>query len=316
VVGERAYRAMAHSPWSELEQGSHLNPQVAELVDLLKSMLRVTVFPVSSNKDEGEDQDMVFTFSEDEEIKTCIKSFDFYLANRMRGVPASELLALRKGVVNRGPFRFTFLLHKGFPKMLWPTEWDTQLTPLVFEPDFDIVRQKLESLFPSVYPGLEYRFCGERVLAQIKAKQAFWEIIERLGTIIEKEPIFVSTGQTEPIYDKQRLYSDVQAETANELANLKAFQAKCRLIQGKRFVECVIKTFPPAAIPPGGEARAEKIKARSRQRYGRSRKQVEREIIQAQHHFRLSADLAPSPHLENQTDAVVVDSAPPSFWGE
>ena len=67
---------------------------------------------------------------------------------------------------------------------------------------------------------------------------------------------------------------------ANKLANLSRYHARCKLIEGDQLAEHTIKTFEEPQTSEGGEERALRIRARSRQKYGRSRKQVEMEIAQ------------------------------------
>ena len=74
---------------------------------------------------------------------------------------------------------------------------------------------------------------------------------------------------------KARMYSDVQAEMANQLTNLAPFTAYCKLIVNGQLVEHQIKTLPFKGEPNGEVAEA--IRQRSR-RLGRPRAEVERMI--------------------------------------
>lgn len=102
--------------------------------------------------------------------------------------------------------------------------------------------------------------------------------IADLAIRLRKSPCYAHTGQLEPVLDKPRLYSDVEAQMVNELTTLPAFTAKCKIVEEDAPREYMIRTFPPDALPRDSAERIKKIQARSRLRYGRDRREVEEEI--------------------------------------
>jgi hypothetical protein len=87
-----------------------------------------------------------------------------------------------------------------------------------------------------------------------------------------------STQKYQWVDGPPRLRSDVEAEIANGLSNLPEHTARCKLLLNGRPHEYTITTHPPPAVAPDGEARAERIRDRSRQLYGRPRAAVEQGI--------------------------------------
>ena len=112
-----------------------------------------------------------------------------------------------------------------------------------------------------------------------QAWQAFSQVLKRLGALLAQEPVLTESGQYEPIYDKPRAYSDVEAEIANKLTDLHQYTARCKLAQDDgQLKEYTLRTIPPPPIAPGAEERARRIKERSGYLYGRERHAVEEEI--------------------------------------
>ena len=110
-------------------------------------------------------------------------------------------------------------------------------------------------------------------------KNSLWVNLDSLGALLREKPCMVPSGQSEPVYERARLYSDVQAERANELTLLPNFHAKCKLVRGRGLQEYSIRTLPaPDYLPHQGRAMAEYIRERSRRLYGRSRAEVEEAI--------------------------------------
>ncbi len=104
-------------------------------------------------------------------------------------------------------------------------------------------------------------------------------ILTPLGLFLAEDPCMVPSGQSEPVYDKPRLYSDVEAERVNELTLLPNYQARCKLVRGQDLFEYTIRTLPAVDyLPRRGRAIAERIRERSRQVYGRPRAEVEKAI--------------------------------------
>ena len=74
-------------------------------------------------------------------------------------------------------------------------------------------------------------------------------LLKHLGDLLAETPIRAGTTEYEPVYDKPRLYSDVQAEMANRLTNLPNFQARCSLVEEDGLAEYQIQTEPPKGDP-------------------------------------------------------------------
>ncbi len=79
-----------------------------------------------------------------------------------------------------------------------------------------------------------------------KIRSFLYKMIE-LGDYLVEHPLMVQTAQQEPIYERPRAYSDVQAEVASALAHTPIRQARCRIIQDRIVVEHTITTDPPPA---------------------------------------------------------------------
>ena len=273
VVGEREVKGLSHSPWLELERGSHSNPRMAHLVQAIKPFFVRARLPHKTDSYEYE----IITFWEDGEISLCLNLLDAYLAARMRGVPIEELSDTLLNLVRNGPVSY---LRSSLEEPLgWSYRDDAQvnrLCMLIFSAnDIDEIREGVKSLSTdSQYFPRDI----EATVRQLWLKKRFIETVMVLAACLEKEPILSPTGQTEPIYETRRSYADVEAETANKLANLMGYQARCKLVEGRKTVEYVIETFPPPEILDGGRERAKKIRQRSRQEYGQDRKEVAREV--------------------------------------
>lgn len=78
----------------------------------------------------------------------------------------------------------------------------------------------------------------------------------------------------------RRPYSDVEAETANQLALLPQYRARCKIVgDDGRLHEHTIQTQrEPFAADRSVRERAGRIRARSRERYGRERQAVEADL--------------------------------------
>ncbi|MFL5627378.1 MAG: hypothetical protein ACJ788_17520, partial [Ktedonobacteraceae bacterium] len=111
-----------------------------------------------------------------------------------------------------------------------------------------------------------------------ECRRGIWSQLDTLSELLAQRPIYVQTGQLEPILDKPRLYSDVEAEIANELATLPRFTARCILSQDGQPHEYTIRTLPIPEASVRGVSTAALIKEQSRQACGKDRSTVEREI--------------------------------------
>jgi hypothetical protein len=101
-----------------------------------------------------------------------------------------------------------------------------------------------------------------------------------LGRLLQSEPIFVNSTDTEPQY-RDRPIADIRNELANTLANLPKFQAYCKLLGGDRPHE---STITPAPLPPGPsqEVHLPRLLVAQRQAgengYCRTREEIDAEI--------------------------------------
>ncbi|MCC6236800.1 MAG: hypothetical protein IT299_04410 [Dehalococcoidia bacterium] len=100
------------------------------------------------------------------------------------------------------------------------------------------------------------------------AARLAWQL-HTLALALLREPIFVDSGQWEPIYDRPRSYADVEGEIASRLVNLPKYQARGRLLvdTNVREVDVQTPTFENRQATEEGIARAERIRARSRRDY-------------------------------------------------
>ena len=77
--------------------------------------------------------------------------------------------------------------------------------------------------------------------------QELLSLLRHLGDLLVENPIRAGTGEYEPVYEKPRLYSDVEAEMANRLTNVPNFQAWCVLVEGTQLRGYEMRTDPPTA---------------------------------------------------------------------
>jgi hypothetical protein len=132
-------------------------------------------------------------------------------------------------------------------------------------------------------PELFSRQLGDHYV--VSWRDAFWlyESLEGgllfditvLRASLRDHPCLAATGQTEPILDKPRLYSDVEAEIANTLATLPRFTARCKLIAHGQAHEHTLRTNDRPETAGGAAAGAQAIKQNARRLYGRERAAVE-----------------------------------------
>ncbi|TAK28804.1 MAG: hypothetical protein EPO21_21860 [Chloroflexota bacterium] len=101
---------------------------------------------------------------------------------------------------------------------------------------------------------------------------------------LTQNPLLVASGEYEPIYDKPATTQEVENQIASNLVNLGKYHARCKIQQGRHSSEYTIHTpeYQGMVVTPEALARAEQIRARSRQQYYRLREDVEREIAERQ----------------------------------
>jgi energy-coupling factor transporter ATP-binding protein EcfA2 len=76
--------------------------------------------------------------------------------------------------------------------------------------------------------------------------EVIWEPIRVPST--QFDGLYTREKLEKPVQGPRRLYGDVQAERANELARLGDYQAYCRLVENHRLVEHQIRTFAPLGV--------------------------------------------------------------------
>jgi len=98
----------------------------------------------------------------------------------------------------------------------------------------------------------------------------------------------------------RRMYSDVAAETANEMARLPNYDALCRVLEGRKLVEYLIQLEAPHKPSKKDQAarqeKADYIREQSRKR-GRPRKTVERLISRKLQNLPPVADQTPTDDI-------------------
>ena len=217
-----------------------------------------------------------------EKVAFFEERLDEYLHRRMKGESREQLQGLWRRLWRFGPFCLPRDASVDFDDWIDVRKalqsMDEQEADLVKQlknaPDGERERIKAEL---RELPGREARI-DLKIRDRIQMQKIYLDRIDELAQFLQKEPVMVASSQAVPIYEKPRPYSDVEGETSNKLANLKAYQARCKLIRGEEIVQPTIKTFPLAEKPVAGRERAEEIRERSRREYGRDRKEVEREI--------------------------------------
>lgn len=116
--------------------------------------------------------------------------------------------------------------------------------------------RKVEQYFlthhaPAMYGGDPWKWCL-RVQGRIR------NFLE-LANVLTAYPIYAQTGAMEPVYERPRAYSDVQAEVASKLAHMPIRQARVRLIQELEVREYPLSTLPPPPVPEGARDRVKAI---------------------------------------------------------
>ena len=153
----------------------------------------------------------------------------------------------------------------------------------------EILREKLE-------PEVGYAW-AQSALPKI---EAFFTPLVTLGLALSREPVYRETGQYEPIYETERPYADVTNQIANALSTQGRFHAWAK-IMGEQIVDRV-PYEGGAWLDP---AQREEIREASRERYGRPRGEVEREILDRQ------SALVTFEHREAPTEPSVQPTFPP-----
>jgi hypothetical protein len=287
IIGEHVPRTDAGNPWFELKKGTHPNPRVKDLVRFLFQYLQPlgdALGTLTSWTNEiphvGEDTDY---FEE---------GLDEYLYQCLRGRPKEELDVLLTRLRKQGPFRLSVIncadvvdadswldvraeIERDQKRI---SELDENLAGLTLAEVAQDPEKQTLSDERSNLRGREPRLINQD---RYQRQKRYYQSLEELVSLLQKEPIMVASGQAVPMYEKPRPYSDVQQETANRLTTLPNYQASCILIRGSQRAECAIETLVPDQVDPE-EARdtSQRIGKRSRKRYGRPRQEVEERLRQ------------------------------------
>jgi hypothetical protein len=123
----------------------------------------------------------------------------------------------------------------------------------------ELVREYIEKLDAVTKQILAYNHLSSSVVRLAEA-------IANLAYQLHQDPILTTSGHVQPIPDKPRLYSDVQAEMANRLTSLDNFHAWCKLETeaGVQNFQIAIRKLVVRAEPQ----LAREIKRRSQLTYG------------------------------------------------
>jgi hypothetical protein len=279
VIGMKPILTVCADPWNHLIRDGHSSTQVNALVTALKPALTTITKHDLPNYSFTQDNPYALSMREsleravrkrftatpceevrkfvtEEDLRCFISHLNSYLYKRMQGIPLTELAADLKSLQAMGPFYQTLHYFEGSSYVEMPVG-TTRGEIIAFDSEQS---RKLEVDQP-------YR------------QQEFYRNLEWLAQLLAQEPILTNSGQYQEIRDKPRPFADVTNETANTLSVMKPYHALCKLIdaQGSR-VQHLIKTYPPSPVSAEGMAHAESIRQASRQKYGRSRREVEEEI--------------------------------------
>jgi hypothetical protein len=287
IIGEKPILGLSHSPWSELERRSHRNPAVSELVILLGNTYVAKSFAHAydthySGSVEGTCHLETFHKGKrgEDAIAYSIKHLDLYLAERMRGTADAELEVQRARILERGPYEeFKYLYDLEALELPSGDALPDEVSVLVNKLAISLIG--MDEAFKRLTEASNKwsKLNVPLEMTRVYLKSGFILAVKELGDLLEREPVLVPTGQTEPQFGQPRPYNDVEAETANKLTNLPNFQAMCKLIQGGELGEYSIATLPPAKAREGDEDMTEWIRQGSRDVYGRPKSEVENSII-------------------------------------
>ena len=276
VVGQRPRMTVSAAPVQHLLRNGHEDRRVRAFTEGALKALELW------SKSDGVvlEHTRIYAFSTPRSLQLGLEAINQYAIDAMRGVfhptdPGAVARVLAIVIELRGWLGF-YRQHK--------SQFDTSTWPFPEE-----AARALHRLIVSRLPGRQplpaVDQAGMRNLPEVLH---FARGLIELGLGLRARPIFVPSGEYDPVYDRPRSYADVQGEIATNLANLKPHHARVKLRQGQVFVEHTIRTLPP---PPGPttadereavDARIERIRRRSRRLYGRPRARVELEMIARQ----------------------------------
>jgi Type IV secretion-system coupling protein DNA-binding domain len=104
------------------------------------------------------------------------------------------------------------------------------------------------------------------VVGEVNRMEAHLTWARELARLLVESPVMVDSGQFEPYYDRPRSYADVEAEIASKLVALPKFHASCRILNGNRVEEHMIRT-PEYIERDGNQAELEHFRERTRRDY-------------------------------------------------
>jgi hypothetical protein len=118
--------------------------------------------------------------------------------------------------------------------------------------------------------------------------------------ILAKEPILVDTGQYKPVY-RQRTYSDMAAQIANELSQQPNYTARAKLLTGEHTIRT--NPLPPRMTEAQLTARIQQIKEHMREQgLCRPAHEVEEEVRLRHERLRERQAAPPPPSHTNGTN--------------
>lgn len=292
-------------PWTLLKNGGHPDQNVMSLVSWLKKTLmdiqwhlvkidvsNIAPFTSSAQRSLGMPGDLIG------EVRAYLQAsagrIDYwvneYLRRRMQGESQESVMDLLKEVVRN----YIFLNWAGGEKIEEPDqklferlnkateEFEEVKRQLSIETDhlkktsLEVKRNKAED--EKIQSGSSYRQQKEKFDRAMDLGTRFMHLTIALGDELAAHPLQVHTAEFEAKYDKPRLYNDVGAEKANQLATLPRYTAWCRIVtENGEATEFKIKTQLPS-MTPYKEERVNQMKKVSRQVYGRERAAVEKAI--------------------------------------
>lgn len=103
--------------------------------------------------------------------------------------------------------------------------------------------------------------------AEVECRRAieFARVVIQLAHEIAANPVFIPSGEYEPIFDRPRTFADMEGEIASSLVGLSKYVARVRVLEGNRAVEHVVHTPEYSATPPSSAVAAmvDRIRART-----------------------------------------------------
>jgi hypothetical protein len=308
IIGEHVPRTQSGNPWFDLKKGTHPNPRVKDLVNFLSSYLTplrhdlggtLTSWGKSAKQDFYDSRYRVtpaeVAASEQKDIQFFERKLDDYIYKRLRGQSKAHLEAMwNQHLWRAGPMMFT---ERDLIDPDQSIDVRSEIDPLrkqiseleaqVYgskpkKPATEEQKQRLKQEEQRIHKrAIELRAREKQLKNQYRyqLQKEYYQYLEELISLLEKEPPTVASALAVPIYEKPRAYSDVQQETANKLTTLPNYQARTILVRGTGRTEHTIETLLPDPVDPDrSENTTQRIRERSRQMCGRPRQEVEQRM--------------------------------------